>query len=149
MAVRQNLHLGKLIPFRPAADGERASNKLMIDDMPGAKVQIEGMSQQSEFIDCPSGDINMIIKKISTNNQTIFSDNNYVTVQMCSLIEHDKIMVDVSNKKDFASSLPMTDYSNKPSREDGNNNILVNHVANLVSRHHQDYVKLSILQSPK
>lgn len=64
---------------------------------------------------------------------------------MCSLVDKEKILVDVSHKKDVGSSLPLSHYSNKPSKEDGFNNLLVNHVANLVSRHYSDKIRIALV----
>lgn len=64
---------------------------------------------------------------------------------MISPVAKDKILVDVSSKGDVAETAALSHYSNKPSAEDGFNNILVNHVTNLVSRHFLDKISVQVV----
>ena len=64
---------------------------------------------------------------------------------MISPVAKDKILVDVLGKADQAETAAMSQYSNKPSPEDGFNNVLVNHVTNLVSRHFMDKISVQVI----
>lgn len=103
---------------------------------------LEARVATSAFIDCPSGDVDVIIKRISTNQEKIHSADYCIRVKMLSPVPKDKIRVDVSSKGDVAETSNMSQYSNKPTPEDGFNNILVNHVSNLVSRHFMDQISI-------
>lgn len=70
----------------------------------GSLGNIKASVETSDFVDCPSGEVNVIVKKISTNNQTIHSDQNFVRVELVSPVPRDKIVIDVSSKKDVADS---------------------------------------------
>ena len=105
----------------------------------------------SDFVDCPAGDINVIIKSISTNNKSIFCEKHeglkthYLRVSMVSKVDEDKILIDHSHKKDVCDSLPFKNYSSKPSTEDEFNTLLMNHVSNMLSRHFSDKILIQIL----
>ena len=64
---------------------------------------------------------------------------------MISPIAKGQILVDTSSKDDQAETAVLSHYSNKPSPEDGFNNILVNHVTNLVSRHFMDKISVQVV----
>lgn len=105
----------------------------------------------SDFVDCPAGDLNVIIKSISTNNHSIFCakhdglKTHYMRVSMLSQVGEDKILIDHSHKKDVCDSSLFKDYSSKPSTEDDFNTLLMNHVSNMLSRHFSDKILIQIL----
>jgi len=98
----------------------------------------------SDFIDCPAGDVNVIIKNISTNNQSLFSEQNYIRVELLSKVDRLKVLLE-SHRKDVCESLALTTYHLKPSKEDNFNTILLDHVSNLISRHFEDQISIKIL----
>jgi hypothetical protein len=98
----------------------------------------------SDFIDCPAGDVNVIIKSISTNNQSLFSEQNYIRVELVSKVDRLKVLLE-SHRKDVCESLALTTYHNKPSKEDDFNTVLLDHVSNLISRHFEDQISIKIL----
>ncbi len=57
----------------------------------------------SDYVDFPCGYIDLVVKKISTNNSMI--GDFYLNVKLLSEVPKDKIMVDVQNKTDEAQSL--------------------------------------------
>jgi hypothetical protein len=101
----------------------------------------------SDFIDCPCGDINLVLKRLSSNNQNIHTDQHYLKVELQSSVPKDKIIIDVSDKKDEVESSKLNFYSNKPSIEDGHSHILINHVTNLVSRHFSDKIGIKLMHN--
>ena len=99
----------------------------------------------SDFIDCPAGDLNVIVKNISTNNSSLFCEHNYIRVEMLSKVDKINIQYE-SLRKDLCQSLPLVNYHHKICKEDPNFNIvLMDHVSNLISRHYEDKISIKIL----
>lgn len=118
--------------------------------------QLDCLTQRSDFVDCPSGEIDVLVKKVSTHYEGVHAASNYVRIELISAVKRDRILVDVgASRKDLSYSMPLSDYNLKPSSQvhvkgmdgprDTNVNIIMNHVANMVSRHYADAVRVSIV----
>jgi hypothetical protein len=116
----------------------------MSNHQPASNSTFKMKIRTSDFIDCPAGDVNVIIKNISTNNQSLFSEQNYISVELLSKVDRLKVLLE-SHRKDVCQSLSLTNYHRKPSKEDNFNTILLDHVSNLISRHFEDQISIKIL----
>ena len=100
--------------------------------------------ETSEFIDCPAGDINLLVKSITTGNTAIFNENTVLEVDLLSKVSRNKVL----NYSEFSSpdhqkSQAFANYSLKD-KEDELKKILMAHVVNLVTRHVEDRIVLRI-----
>lgn len=114
-------------------------------DLQDSTCLLKSQIHTSDFIDCPCGDINLVLKRLSTNNSNIYTDKHFLRVELVSEVPKEKITIDVSDKKDLLDTSTMSFYSNKPSVEDGHSHILINHVTNLVSRHFSDKIRIRLM----
>jgi hypothetical protein len=108
-----------------------------------ANTHFEIKVETSEFIDCPAGDINLIVKSISTANTALFNEDTVLEVGLVSKVSSDKVLNFEESKCDKQSSQPFASYALKD-KGDELNHIVLNHVVNLVTRHIEDRLELRI-----
>jgi hypothetical protein len=59
---------------------------------------------QSEYIDCPCGDINIILKSISSENNKLYTDDVTIELELISLVSKDKITIPTGIQEDSIST---------------------------------------------
>jgi hypothetical protein len=103
---------------------------------------------QSAFVDCPAGDLNIIIKNIQSANKHLFTEHTVIRICLQSSVRHKKILIpnfNTSQQVDEQFSQTMINYSKKSAPEDEVTKVLMNHVVNLIARHFDDKIVLQII----
>lgn len=83
-----NLSIGTLVQSKPT-DQVRT----MLKDA-AATASVVAVARSSEFVDCPSAEIDLMIKQLSTHNETILSKDHFLRVELLSAIRSDEILFD-------------------------------------------------------
>jgi hypothetical protein len=52
------------------------------------------VARSGEFVDCPSAEIDLMIKQLSTHNEKILSKDHFLRVELLSAIRKDEILFD-------------------------------------------------------
>jgi hypothetical protein len=114
----------------------------MIDMLSKSETKVSLRVRESDFISCPSGDLNIVVKSVSSANSQMFSASKFVKFELVSEVSKECVLLPNDNQPDTQNSLLFNNYSLRES--DDFNKILLNHVTNFLTRHINDKVVISL-----
>jgi len=124
------------------------SDNLMNEHQGVAASQFAVKMQTSEFVDCPSGDLNLIVKCLTQHgvqNLKQNADKSFVQLELLSSVPRDQILLkSIEKQEDVNNSQMISQYSIREDTDE--TKILMNHVSNHIARHINDRVAIKLIK---